>query len=168
MASVFNPTGLGHRAVSSRCRSFHICLAGTSPRLPSQCTWESRGTLKTMNPTSHPTQYTSYTSVHSIFHTIHILHTRVHPMSYTIHILHTCVLHIPQCTNPTHVCTQYLIPHTCAPHVLNYTHPTHKRNTHVYPLYPINTHPTTHTCTFNAESFLISIHIPFPPTRRRL
>lgn len=120
LASVSNLIGLGHRAVSSGCRPLHICLGGTSPPcLPSQCTWENRGTLKTMNPTSHPTHvcspyptvYKSYTCVHSISHTTHILHTRVHPMSYTVHILHT---------SATHMCT------LCIP----YTYTSY--NTHVY------------------------------------
>lgn len=109
--------------------------------------------------TQYSTPYTSYTHVCTPCPILYTSYTRVLSISHSVQILHTCALNIPHHTHPTH---------TCALHVLNYTHPTHKCNTHVYPLYPINTHPTTHMCTFNAESFLISIHIPFPPTRRRL
>lgn len=103
----------------------HICLGGTSPRLPSQCTWENRGALKTMNLTSHPTH---------------------------IHILHMCALNIPQCTNPTHVCTQYPTPHTsythmCTPCPIPYTSYTHTRPTRVCTQYLTPHTSYTHVCT---------------------
>lgn len=128
---------------------------------------------------------------HHFLHT-YTTYTCVHSISHSVQILHTCALNIPHHTHPTHTCapmsyTVYILhTYTSYTRVHSISHTTHILHIRVHPMpYTVtsytqaqhtcvpfvshtHTHPTTHTCTFNAESFLISTHIPFPPTRHLL